>query len=67
MKKRWAARVIVGMALVGALVPVGGIAQASTCQVADPTLDFVVCDTVVNPTTRIVCRVVNKVGIDCLA
>ena len=65
--KKWATRVIVSMALVGALIPVGGVAQASTCAVSNPTLDYVVCDTVYRPVTRVVCTAVRDFGLDCLA
>lgn len=55
------------LVMAGSLFPLAAPAHASTCKVSDPDLEYVVCDTVVEPTMRVVCTVVNKAKLDCFA
>lgn len=64
--RRKSAALVIGLVMVGTLFTASP-ASASTCAVFDPELEAIVCDTVVNPTMRIVCTVINKLGIDCFA
>ena len=49
--------------MVGAAAP----AQASTCAASNPTVDYVVCDTIYNPVVGTACRAIQKWFPNCLA
>ena len=40
-------------------------AQASTCHIANPELDYLLCDKILEPAVATVCRVLTKVP-DCV-
>jgi hypothetical protein len=65
--KSKAFRLLAVAAFVGGMFGAATPAQASTCVAADPTVDYVLCDTVYNPTMRVVCTVVDKALGSCLA
>jgi hypothetical protein len=44
------------------IVPLASPAQASTCAVFDPTLEYVVCDVVYTPVVGTVCGALEKWG-----
>jgi hypothetical protein len=49
-------KAIIRLLLVGGMViGLAAPAQAATCAVYDPDLEYVVCDTVVMPVLRVVC------------
>ena len=48
--------------MVGTAAPA---AQASTCHIANPELDYLLCDKVLEPAVATVCRVLTKVP-DCV-
>ena len=51
-------RLLVTAAVAGAmLVPAAPSNAATTCQAADPTVDFVVCDVVYGTVAPLACRV----------